>query len=127
MKIVDGRFEYEDERFPMGSDCACRLRVYALRDGRHVVIATELENSPGASVTNSAERWAEESVKEYGLSPVSTVFIEHYDRGGTSREFPDGHSFSTVSFRWSADRAEMPKWVHATREMVEVLIAEPLQ
>jgi hypothetical protein len=137
VKDVDGRFEYRDDRFPFGSDCACRLRVWLLTDDRNVVMATQLEPSPGASVTNSCERWAAEACREYLLDPLKTVFIENYDRRESEKDvsFPP-ESFDFITFTWSDARtykeldqalhASKPQWKHGTRGEVEALIGEKL-
>ena len=139
MKTVDGIFEYEDQRFPMVSNCACHLQVWqSLKSGTAVVIATELNRSPGASVTNTAERWAAEVCREYLLDPLKTVFIEHYDRrdGRIDPDFAP-ETFDTITFKWSDARsykeldqplfAEKPEWKHVTKAEVEALIGEKLQ
>ena len=127
MKEVDGRFEYTDSRFPMGSDCACHIRVWRFPDGKNVVLATELEPSPGASVTNTAERWAAEVCREYDLNPLRTIFIENYDRrsSDTDPSFPS-ETFDFVSFHWIGLDASRPEWQHAGRAAVETLIQEDL-
>lgn len=137
MKIVEGRFEYEDQRFPMGYDCACDLRVWQLKDGHNVVIATELNDSPGASVTNSAERWAAEACREYVLDPLQTIFIEHYDRrdGKVDPCFP-AETYDSITFTWDDARcykefdqvlhAKNPQWKHMKKEEVEALVGEKL-
>jgi hypothetical protein len=122
MLTVDGRFEYTDARFPLGSDCACRLRAWSLKAGGDVVMATELDPSPGASVTNTAETWAAEACEEYGLDPGTTVFVEHYEP--TDRR---GETFDFVTFFWRDGRASSPEWKPATLEEIEKLVGEKLQ
>lgn len=113
MKTVDCHFEYQDDRFPLGSECACRLRVFHIVDDIHLVLATELSPSPGASVTNTAERWAAEACRRYGLIPEKCVFVEHYDYR------PERDVFDFVTFTWFGERAEFPKWRYGTRAEVE--------
>jgi hypothetical protein len=111
----------------MGSNCACRLRIWKLKDGRHAVMATQLESSPGASVTNTAERWATEACREYNLNPFTTIFIENYDRrgSGTDPSFAT-ESLDFVFFQWTEGHATNPEWKHAGRAVVERLIGEDL-
>ncbi len=127
MQKIDRVLPYQDTRFPFGTDCACRLRIYDLKDGKHVVLATELEPSPGASVTNTAERWATEACRQYHLNPFQTIFIENYDRRKTKIDpsfAPE--SFDFVSFTWDGDQAHDPVWRHAGRSAVEALIQDDL-
>src|SRR5689334_14640150 len=77
MKIADERMNYKDERYPMGSDCVCHIRVWQLDDGRNVVMASEFKTAVCASITNSCERWAAEACRKYVLDPIQTVFIEN--------------------------------------------------
>lgn len=134
MKAIDRIFSYRDERFPMGADCACRIRIWQLKDGRRVVIATELEPSPGASVTNTCERWADGVCREYLLDPLKTIFVEHYDRrdGKVDPDFAP-ETFDFITFTWSDPRtskepayAEKPQWKHGTKAQVEMLIEDSL-
>jgi len=126
-KTVDRILAFRDERFPVQTNCACRLRVWQLKNGSNVVMATELEPSPGASVTNTAETWAAEACRQYNLNPFKTIFIENYDRreGTTDPSFPS-ESFDFVIFRWDSGKATMAKWRHAGRATVESLIGEKL-
>lgn len=127
MKIFDGRFEYRDDRFLFGSDCACHMRVWQHEDGRNVVIATEIEPSPGASVTNSCERWAAEVCRKYLLDPIKTIFIENYDRRHSEIDtsFP-AETFDFVIFQWNGGLASKPEWKHCGRAAAEALIEDDL-
>jgi hypothetical protein len=129
MKTADTRLEYRDVRYPIGANCACWLRVWQ-SNGWALVLATELDPSPGASVTNSAERWAEEACKEYDLNPDSTTFVEHYDHrkgdGDENAQAQPNESFDFVSFEWIGDSARCPAWRHGTKVEVELLIGEKL-
>lgn len=136
MKMVDGRFEYRDDRYPMGSDCAIYLWVWQ-RGDQNVVIATELNKSPGASVTNTCEKWAAEVCREYLLDPMKTCFIEHYDRrkSEVDPDFP-AETFDRITFTWADARsykeldqplyASKPQWKHLTKAEVEEMVGEKL-
>jgi hypothetical protein len=124
MKDVDGVFDYRVDAWS-GRESTCRIRVYQIKDGHAVVIATELEENKGPSVTNSAEAWAREACTEYSLDPFKTYFFEHYD-GGSYRglSYDEEERYAAVSFEWFAGIAEKPKWTHATRADIEKLIGE---
>jgi hypothetical protein len=58
-----------------------RIRIYAgSSEGVPVVIATELPDNPGMSITNAAERIAGEVISFHRL-PAPLVWIEHYEDG----------------------------------------------
>lgn len=121
MKLADHRFAYRDDRFPFGSDCACRLRVWG-GIPFNVVIATELQDAPGASVTNTIETIAAEVVKTFDLIPELTLFVEHYQhRGIELRE-----TFDCVHFTWRDGVATKPTWKPTTKKKIETIIREAL-
>jgi len=75
-----------------GCVCWCGLEIIRLRDGRTIVIATEVEDNPGTSVTNMAEGLASRVCAEFSIDPRSLVWIEHYGypsaiRAGNPRTF----------------------------------------
>ena len=89
MKVVD-RFEFRGFH---GRTAHCRLEIIPLGDGRTVVIATELEDNTGTSVTNVAEHLASLVCDRFGIMPEKLVWIEHYGYG-SERE----RSFDLVTF-----------------------------
>ena len=68
-------FQYHDCWGRLG---ACAIEALKLRDGRVTVIATELRDNPGMSITNAAEYVATELCQYLGVDPVHLVWIEHY-------------------------------------------------
>jgi hypothetical protein len=69
------RFEF---RGLHGRLAACGLERIDLADGRVVIIATELHDSPGVSVTNFAEELATIVCQRFEIDPKKLVWIEHY-------------------------------------------------
>lgn len=61
-----------------GCESKCGLRIIELADGQVVVIASELPDTPGTSVTNFAEELASLVCTEQGIEPKQLVWIEHY-------------------------------------------------
>lgn len=56
----------------------CQLEILPLSDGCTVVLATEVQDNPGTSVTNAAERLVHWVCLEFSIDPSSLVWIEHY-------------------------------------------------
>ena len=56
----------------------CGLGITRLKDGRIVVICSELPDNPGTSVTNFAEELAALVCAEYCIPADNLVWIEHY-------------------------------------------------
>ena len=109
-----------------GCPSYCWLRIYQAPD-RTVVIATEVDDNPGPSMTNMAEHLATEVTRTFGLSLDALVWIEHYhDRlviGGRPR-LPA--SFDLVTFMWTPQGLRAPQWRRVSKEQVETLMGQPL-
>lgn len=74
-RICFDRFEYRGFH---GCRCICSLEMLFLHDGRIAVIATELEDNPGTSITNVAEHLASEACDRFDIDPDNLVWIETY-------------------------------------------------
>jgi hypothetical protein len=74
-RIVVNRYRFRGFH---GCDAWCALEILKVKDGRTVVIATEVENNPGTSVTNAAEQLACQVCVEFSIDPSQLVWIEHY-------------------------------------------------
>ena len=74
-RVLFDRFEYRGFH---GCRCVCSLEILPATDGRRVVIATELEDNSGTSVTNVAEHLASEVCDRFGIDPDKLVWIETY-------------------------------------------------
>jgi hypothetical protein len=73
----------------------CRLEIHPATRGRIAVIATELPNNPGTSITNAAEILATHVCRDFAIPPDRLVWIEHYGYPtGTDRP----REFSLVTF-----------------------------
>ncbi len=118
---------------PLPARGRCRVRLYLPEEDRDaaVVIATELQDNPGQSITRYAERLAAEVIEGQLLSgPL--VWIEHYPPESTNQ---GAETFEMVSFsdyevredRTSymgrrAIRIGDPAWKPLDRRDVEMLI-----
>jgi hypothetical protein len=69
------RFEFRDTHRRVG---ICRIEAICLGDGRTAVIATELSDNPGTSITNAAEYVAGEACRHLDIDPRRLVWVEHY-------------------------------------------------
>jgi len=74
---------------------ACALELLPRPDGRVVVIATELADNPGTSITNAAEILATEVCRRFRIPPERLVWIEHY---AYSPESAIPRTFDLVTF-----------------------------
>ena len=74
-RIVLDRFRF---RGFGGREAWCSLEILPLADGRTAVVATELADNPGTSVTNVAEHLASHVCDRFGIDPDRLVWIEHY-------------------------------------------------
>lgn len=130
MKIADGVFDYKVDQWSSRTS-SCYVRVYELTDRMAVVVATEIAENHGPSITNSAEPLATEVVKEYDLEPERTCFVEHYDRRaggsyGASVAELEEETYDFVEFSWRDRIAHSAKWRHGSRAEVEKLIGVKL-
>ena len=70
-------------RFPFtglgGQQSCCRLRLFDARTiGKVTAVVTEISDSTGSSVTNSAASLAGAICDEFEIEPSKLVLIEHY-------------------------------------------------
>jgi Family of unknown function (DUF6166) len=116
-----------------GCASKCRLRwIKCQKAGTEkvVVIATELPDNPGTSLSDRAEHLAAEVCRCFGIDPVELIFVEHYPasygckhalRGSLNAE-----RFDLVSFEIEGGTFRRPKWIPIKKELVENLIGRPL-
>ena len=80
-RIVFDRYEYVGFH---GCRSFCKLEILPLPSGRTVVIATELPDNPGTSVTNACEILASSVCVGFGIDPSTLVWLEHYGYASSS-------------------------------------------
>jgi hypothetical protein len=61
-----------------GREAWCALEILHASRGRTVVIATEIKDNPGASITNAWEQLAYGVCVDFAIDPSKLVWIEHY-------------------------------------------------
>jgi hypothetical protein len=94
----------------------------------NLLIATELKENPGMSVTNACEFIATQYTREHGMQLDSIIFVERYDHrsyeGGLKPmpgEFPN---YSLVTFtegNWIPGKPT-PHWKHLTESELDAII-----
>lgn len=99
----------------------CRIRVYEPREAPLVVVATELPDNQGTSITNYAEPLAMAIAQLLEASRETFLWIEHYLERGTLPH--QRENFARVLF---SGRSSSTRWEHLTREQVEELIGGKL-
>ena len=121
-----------------GGAGTCRIRVYRPIGFPPVVLATELPDNPGTSITNLAEQLAAEVLERYLPDRLGEdrplVWIEHYP---PRRPLVQDETYDLVTFAHYQPRQVLrlgqwrpsfgsPDWRRLSREQVELLIDEPL-
>ena len=91
----------------------CRIEAIRLADQRSLVIATEVPDNTGTSVTNACEELATQVCQRLALDPRQMVWVEHY--GYPSRCDPDRvRTYDLVTFASIQPRRspifEGPSW-----------------
>ena len=93
-----------------GNKVLCHLTVYRSQSGEPVqtiVIATELAENPGQSITNCYERLADMVTTAHGLEPAHTLWVEHYNAdsyNGKALEPNEADRYSLVQMSWNGQR-----------------------
>jgi hypothetical protein len=115
MSYMDRTYEFKGQ---WGAPSRCGLKIVTGKD-RSIVIASELfEDNPGTSVTSFIAPLATLIVKEFGLDPVRTLFIEHCpDRGSKLDHYRE--SFDLVRLRWDGTEYRDPDWERITKQAVD--------
>ena len=68
------------------TDCQCRLRIYKITFDKAVIIASELPNNPGRSISDEALTLIHLVCYKFGQAPAKTMWIEHYPPGYLKQE-----------------------------------------
>jgi hypothetical protein len=89
----------------------CAIERINLADGRTIIIVTEIDGNPGASVTNAAELIATQVCQRFDIDPAKLVWIEHYPPSKSHGKKADW-DLVNVSFIHHGDywHFEMPSW-----------------
>lgn len=90
----------------------CRVRV-----NHNIVVATELPDNTGMSITNAAEEVAMQVCQFFEIPIAQLVWIEHYAQWGDIDE-----TFDAVDFEIVHNCLSNPIWKPVSHAMVEELI-----
>jgi len=98
--------------------CESKCHIEAMLDektSRVIVIATELPDNSGTSITNFAEYLATEIFNrlryEAKIIPENFIWIEHYPERGTVH-YPLVEDYDRVYFEIENGKFAHPKWEH---------------
>lgn len=97
--MVEVLFNDEFSYSPPAGNCKCNLAL--VKSGEtYFAIATERDDNPGLSITNSAEELAIAVVKQFHIEDPANnlVMIEHYGNGSFSFDIAD--EYSRVNLFW---------------------------
>ena len=97
-----------------GFPSQCRIRIFKPRPRTIVVIATELPDNPGTTVTNVCEELANQFYHFLG-GPEGFLWIEHYPH--VDSRFDE--SFDIVEFNVQDDTLHTPNWQRISKTQVE--------
>jgi hypothetical protein len=119
--MIDTRFRWRGFGNGFGTwESLCRLRIYETPE-QAVVIATELPENTGTSITNAVESLAMMVVEQYELRPHTLVWIEHYP---AHRDLPE--TFARVQLAWEGQRFYAPRWRHLEPVALAQLIGQSM-
>lgn len=108
--MIDEIFHYKVKAnsFP----AKCRVRIKS-----NTVIATELPDNEGMSITNAAEEVAMQVCQFYEIPIAQLVWIEHYPQRADIDE-----TFDAVDFEIVHNYFSNPSWKPTSRTLAEELI-----
>jgi hypothetical protein len=82
----------------------CRMRVYQTTDGTPMIVLTEVEDNPGTSITNRAERVQYLAWRRIGSPAAGAYFVEHCPGYPNPRDAVlDGEHLDWVQFDEALD------------------------
>jgi hypothetical protein len=99
------RFDRFEFRGLHGCDSICSLEIIPVQAGRTVVIATELKDNFGTSITNVAEHLASHACDRFEIDPDKLIWIETY---GYSAPGERQRTFDLVTF--TRKQSEKVQW-----------------
>ena len=118
--LYDGHFRYTGYH---GCPSVCHLRIFDRGQGEpYTVVATELDENHGTSVTNAAEKIAEAVWRFLERPAQGLSWIEHYrDRAfiGNRPQFKE--QFDLVQFEQIGCTFRRPRWRRISKEEAEAL------
>ena len=102
----------------------CRLRIYRTTE-KDIVVATEMPDNPGTSITNFVEQLAGMVCADFLIEPNRLVWVEHYPARDSEPE-----NYSLLSLEWNGAAFTNRAWRHINRSQIEnnfSIMVEPLR
>lgn len=112
-----------------GCDSRCLIRVYkgVGRDlGMTVVIATQLVEDQGTSITDWAEHLATEIARKHSISPNRLIWIEHYPEGRGPHGVEGEEHYRRAAFEADGRELREPEFHGLDKTDVEAMIGVTL-
>jgi hypothetical protein len=81
-----------------GREAWCALEILRATQGRTAVIATEVKDNPGTSITNACEHLAYWVCVEFSINPSDLIWIEHYGYPASGGLKPRPRTYDLISF-----------------------------
>jgi hypothetical protein len=120
-QYMDRYYEYPGQ---WDSPSRCGLKVVRRKDGKTLVIATEIyRQNPGTPVTEWCAPLATGLLKETGCSPEQFIFIEHTPDVGSKLDFYK-ETFDLVTFIWNGNEYTDPRWQRIDASEVDKLMMQ---
>jgi hypothetical protein len=110
-------------RDALGRLCRCDLHVYRDGDAATMVVASEREDNPGASITNTYEYLATGVWQKLRLPIDQVTWMEHY--GAQSYGVRIDETFDWVTLERHGDRLVAPAWRPGSRQELEQRSGQP--
>ena len=92
-----------------GCDSKCDIEVKG-----NIVIAKELKENSGTSITNWAENLANDITKMYGIKKEKLVWLECYEYSG---------HYAIVEFEIKSNSFVNPNWTQCSKETIRKIVS----
>jgi len=120
-KYMDRYYDFPGQ---WDSPSKCGLKVIDRKDGKTLVIATEIyRQNPGTPVTEWCAQLATRIMQELHCAPGSFIFIEHTPDLRSKLTFY-GETFDQVSFDTDGTTLSSPRWSRLTPGEVDRMMEE---
>ncbi len=115
--MVDTIFNYKGSN---NRDAKCRIQIFE-QVGRIVIVATELADNSGYSITNAAEQIVAEVCRKFNIDPEKLIWVEYYPpkKSTASR-------CELVQFNWDGQYFSRPRWASLSKQEIELFIGQSL-
>lgn len=120
-QYMDRYYDYPGQ---WDSPSRCGLKVVHRKDGKTLVIATEIyRQNPGTPVTEWCAPLATGLLQETGCLPEQLIFIEHTPDVGSKLDFYE-ETFDMVNFIWNGSEFTDPRWQRIDASEVDKLMLQ---